>query len=336
MHPCTIRRIIDAQNAKRKRASQVQEMSSSSSSSSYTGPKYRLWPLPSLKKLGAEIFTPSYKLVEYKDAPAVLQYNQYVETGYRAHLTTSQAIASMVHVHNESGNVWSHGGAFWMFVFLYVTGWATFGFSDLEEGGLWTLQAASALVCFFFSVCYHTFQSHGECSLSSYKAWLGYDLYGIVFAYVGSSVRRVWYGLHCYPTLRNACLAFTLTASAAVVVTAATGLLLRSPKTRVAIFGCLMFAANLSTICALYLRAGTDTARMLHIVAIGLQIAGGIINASRFPEKWLSSSVRRSVTDYVNSHTIMHVVTATSVWCTWEGCNVDWEWATRSVAPCGV
>ncbi|KNC47781.1 progestin and adipoQ receptor family member 4 [Thecamonas trahens ATCC 50062] len=297
--------------------------------------KFQLFPPPPVGHVVSEIVSPTYELVEYGEAPAVLQYNKFVETGYRAHLSTAQALASFWHLHNESMNVWTHGGGFVFFLVLFIQGWTSFGFVDPIEYLLWTCQTSSALICFFFSVSYHLFQCHGECSLTSYKAWLSYDLWGILYAYVASSIRRVFYALHCYPRLRNLCLIVTLVFAAGVLVTAVTGALLASPKMRVAIFGALMVAANLSTVFSLYLSAGSAEARQLHILAIVLQVVGGTINATRMPERILPSWIRRSFTDYYfNSHAIMHVVVGTSVYCTWIGCNADWQWAMHSDAPC--
>ena len=45
-------------------------------------------------------------LYSFLDAPAVLRFNKFVRSGYRAGLTTRQCCASVLGLHNETGVRW--------------------------------------------------------------------------------------------------------------------------------------------------------------------------------------------------------------------------------------
>ena len=57
------------------------------------------------------------------EAPVYMRYNPYILTGYRINFTTPlKAIKTILMLHNESFNVWSHiiGALYFLIMFFYV------------------------------------------------------------------------------------------------------------------------------------------------------------------------------------------------------------------------
>uniref|UniRef100_A0A4W4HGZ1 Progestin and adipoQ receptor family member IVb n=1 Tax=Electrophorus electricus TaxID=8005 RepID=A0A4W4HGZ1_ELEEL len=49
------------------------------------------------------------KLVDFKSSPPHLQFNKYVLTGYRPVSTCKECLRSLFYMHNEFGNIYTHG-----------------------------------------------------------------------------------------------------------------------------------------------------------------------------------------------------------------------------------
>ena len=48
------------------------------------------------------------RLCTYRDAPEWSVHNQYIHTGYRTNFTFKDAFKSVLMVHNETANIWTH------------------------------------------------------------------------------------------------------------------------------------------------------------------------------------------------------------------------------------
>lgn len=280
--------------------------------------------------LASQIWHRTYRLFKWDEIPLCLRYNRFILSGYRAHLTTRQTIASFFHVHNESGNVWTHGGAFVVFTLLWLKG-LLYDF-PLDEQFLWLCQYLSCAVCMAMSVTYHLAQCHGECSIASYSYWLGLDLRGIVFAYVFSSVRRIWYSLYCHQHLRMVSFAALLVGLAVVLVAFSARFVMQSAVARVLAFGSLMCLVNVSTVFMVVMQSGSPTGRTLHLCAIALQVVGSGLNAARIPERFWPGRFDL----FLNAHQIMHFFSLFGIMCTWEGCTYDMYHARTLGCPAPV
>lgn len=49
------------------------------------------------------------RLLEFAKTPAHLQFNKYVLTGYRPVSTAPECLRSLFYMHNELGNIYTHG-----------------------------------------------------------------------------------------------------------------------------------------------------------------------------------------------------------------------------------
>ncbi|KAJ3277362.1 Adiponectin receptor protein 1 [Borealophlyctis nickersoniae] len=99
-----------------------------------------------------------------EDVPHYLQDNNFILTGYRANYTYLENWISLIHLHNESGNVWTHAVAFVWFVGLMVMAF----FSELHPNAATSDRIVfagflfSASLTFLFSSLFHLHLCHSE------------------------------------------------------------------------------------------------------------------------------------------------------------------------------
>lgn len=70
--------------------------------------EHRLVYLPRVLRTTMAFFTVP-KLLDFKNSPPHLQFNRYVLTGYRPASTCTGCLRSLFYLHNESGNIYTHG-----------------------------------------------------------------------------------------------------------------------------------------------------------------------------------------------------------------------------------
>jgi len=137
-------------------------------------------------------------------SPAIL-------TGYRPALTYLACLRSVLRIHNETVNIWSHllGSIFFTVVLVHqlfnhrAADWIDHTSLILQICSYQTSLAASAL--------FHTFLCHGP---QASQFWLRLDRAGILVSLFGTYVRVLVTIFHCHPLLRDAhlavvCLLFT-------------------------------------------------------------------------------------------------------------------------------
>ncbi|KAJ8610822.1 hypothetical protein CTAYLR_006461 [Chrysophaeum taylorii] len=135
-------------------------------------------------------------LCESTELPEWYEAYTYVKRYYRLNYTACDCARSLVEVHNETCNIWSH-----------LVGCAIFGYRaaksivalsttvDLDELSLlaFTISAALMLAC---STAYHAFH---PVSRESFATWLVADKLGIALMVGGTYVPGVWLGFRCSP-----------------------------------------------------------------------------------------------------------------------------------------
>ena len=80
------------------------------------------------------------RLCTYRDAPEWSVHNQYIHTGYRTNFTFKDAFKSVLMVHNETANIWTHILGLLIFVIITATmasGWGRTHLAALP--GTWTV-----------------------------------------------------------------------------------------------------------------------------------------------------------------------------------------------------
>jgi len=134
--------------------------------------------------------------VPLNEVPGWLQHNDYLLTGHRPPLHSfRRCIRSIFHVHNETGNIWSHllGSLVFAFlqVYFYVNAPPSMTAKDLL---IFTCFFSSAVICLALSAVYHTFYCHSEHVGNIVKRL---DYCGITLLIVGSFMPWLYYGFYC-------------------------------------------------------------------------------------------------------------------------------------------
>ena len=57
-----------------------------------------------------------YKIYKLEEMPEYLRFNPYIKDGYRGQMTLRECCQSLLFFHNETINIYTHGGYFLTFV----------------------------------------------------------------------------------------------------------------------------------------------------------------------------------------------------------------------------
>lgn len=101
-----------------------------------------------------------YKLVPFREAPAFLQANKYILHGYRVHFSFKMCLYSLIRLHNESGNIYSHGFAILYFLYQFIL--ILKSEFDLEHKIPLSIYCIGCMICFLGSTLFHLFNSHSK------------------------------------------------------------------------------------------------------------------------------------------------------------------------------
>ncbi|KAG5464399.1 hypothetical protein LSCM1_00583 [Leishmania martiniquensis] len=167
----------------------------------------------------------SLPLYVIADVPAYLRDNRYILRGYRAYYTGKQCIASLLRMHNETINIWTHLLGVVFFVALMVQLFTHRIIPEYVAGNVFHQENRTAtpvpvngartawpfiifgafsfacVLCMFCSACFHTFLCHMSEEL--YHRMHALDYYGITFLVVGSFLPFCFYAMSCAPAWRN-------------------------------------------------------------------------------------------------------------------------------------
>jgi adiponectin receptor len=142
-------------------------------------------------------------LIHYKDIPPWRQDNKYILGGYRRLSNSySKSLQSLLYLHNQTVNIYTHLLGFWFFGLLayklrdglygrYIT-------ATNEDTMVFSAYFAGVFACFGLSSAYHTFSNH---SRNVAEQWLVLDFLGILCLIAGSWVPGVFYGFYCRRTV---------------------------------------------------------------------------------------------------------------------------------------
>jgi adiponectin receptor len=140
-------------------------------------------------------------LIHWDDVPHWMQDNAYIHTSYRkASNSYTRSFASILHIHNETVNIWSHlVPAVLSFPIGYVL-YSTLNprYERASSGDVIAFSCffTGAALCLGMSAIYHTVSNH---SPKVAKTWNQLDYAGIACLIAGSFVPSVYYGFFCNP-----------------------------------------------------------------------------------------------------------------------------------------
>ncbi|KNE71110.1 hemolysin III family channel protein [Allomyces macrogynus ATCC 38327] len=242
----------------------------------------------------------------YGQVPHYLQDNEYIHTGYRASYSFTESWASMLFVHNETGNIWTHFLGLLMFVALMAS---TTMFLP-SQAGVWDHVVfggflASACACFLFSTLFHTHYCNNR---DAYVRFGCLDYAGISILICGSATLVTYYVLACDPLLRTIYLTLLLSVSFVGIVGPYFAIWATS---RFRVWRTIIYVASgiLSGVPIFHyvFKHGIPTdmpwwAMYGWFVMGGTYIVGATIYASKVPERWWPGRF-----DYFgHSHQIWH------------------------------
>lgn len=130
------------------------------------------------------------RLGEASELPEWYEAYPYIKRYYRVHYTVCDCAASVMEMHNETCNIWTHlvGTA----IFAYRS-FKSLAARDADE---LTLLVYTSCACFMLaaSTSYHAFH---PVSPRAYARWLVADKLGIALMLGGSYAPGVWLGFRC-------------------------------------------------------------------------------------------------------------------------------------------
>ncbi|ORX70453.1 HlyIII-domain-containing protein [Linderina pennispora] len=135
----------------------------------------------------------SPKTIGWDDLPAWLRDNEYIRTGYRKPTGShAKCVESLCHVHNETGNIFTHMlGALLFVYFIYSAPQTVFSeFDTIGKGERIAVYGylLTATTCFASTPV----RIYNKC-----------DMLGILSNFVGSISVKIFYMFYCEPQIRT-------------------------------------------------------------------------------------------------------------------------------------
>lgn len=150
-------------------------------------------------------------LLTINELPEVHRDNPYIIRGYRFYGKYSDCAKSVVTLHNETCNIWTHLGGFFVMLFLAffhypkTVSWEQSSFMDNMCMVVFLVAAMKCLVC---SSIWHTFNS--ICWIEHKKKFACVDYTGITVLICASILTTEYTAFYCNPAMQT--LYMTLTA----------------------------------------------------------------------------------------------------------------------------
>lgn len=145
------------------------------------------------------------ELITYDELPTWYQDNEYIIGGYRPEsFSTSACFASLLYMHNETVNIYTH--MIPAIVFLFAQAFILYqlhqNFPEAHplDYAVLSFFLLSAFITLSLSFLYHTLMNH---SMSVSYLWLRLDYIGILALILGDFVSGIRVGFYCDPTLQK-------------------------------------------------------------------------------------------------------------------------------------
>jgi adiponectin receptor len=135
------------------------------------------------------------RLLTYDELPHVYQNNQFITGGYRFYENTWDCLFSILHIHNETFNIWTHLVGF---VFMLVMGLyyypltQSFAMSSFADPIVFGIFLVAALKCLLLSSTWHVFSCFAKVPV--FKTCACMDYVGISVLIAASIISTEYYG----------------------------------------------------------------------------------------------------------------------------------------------
>lgn len=263
------------------------------------------------------------RLLSLEKTPPHLQFNKYVLTGYRPISNADECLRSLFYMHNELGNIYTHGIPFFLFLVLLPF---SIPWSEVENFWICVVHYLACLAPTVGSVLYHVFMNH-EGGEHVYDTLLSLDMFGVCLVNTLGALPIIYITLLCYPEVQQAAMISYILVSAYGIycaTTAHTNILRLQAFLWQALFrfGLFMFRVYGSGV-------GSPDSLRLFIIMDSLAVIGGLVNIIQIPERFSPGKFD----NWGNSHQIMHVmVTCSIIYLHW-GTLEDLAWIKTYQCP---
>ncbi|CAI5676250.1 progestin and adipoQ receptor family member 4a [Oreochromis niloticus] len=276
-----------------------------------------------LTVLFAMAFLNGPRLLDWASSPPHLQFNKYVLTGYRPISSVQDCIRSLFYLHNELGNIYTHGIPLVCFLVLLPL---NIPWSQISVTWLGVVHFLACLSPQLGSVVYHLFMNH-EGGEPVYHTLLKLDVCGICMINTLGALPIVYTTLLCYPFIRTVALLVYILLSSHAIYCAVTA---RSSVRRLRSFAWqALFRFSFFLLRWVGVGGGSPTSLRHFLTMDALAVLGGVINITRIPERFWPG-----LFDYwCNSHQIMHVLVVISILYLHWGVLDDLLWITSYDCP---
>jgi predicted membrane channel-forming protein YqfA (hemolysin III family) len=138
-------------------------------------------------------------LLKYDECPEYLKTNPYIRTGYRSDQSWHQCLRSVLSLHNETLNIWTHLLGFVFFLSLLLWDFVSppiphrVTWQDITVIGI---IIGCYQVCMILSAVFHTFSSHSQ---GAHEFCLMMDLAGVMISITASFLCGIYYAFWCFP-----------------------------------------------------------------------------------------------------------------------------------------
>ena len=214
----------------------------------------------------------------------------FIEGSYRPQMDFTTSIKSIIYLHNQSLNIWTH--LFGIILFSYA---AICHFLDDDKQHLRSTFIDFSLSITFFTSCilmlslsaiYHIFEPVNK---TVYGITLSCDLLGTALSIMGSTIYGIWIVMRCLPIYRNVYIGVVLLSCSGMIIVATNTAWRNDLRIVIPTFG-LGTASGLVPafhFAALY---GTEnfqgeTTLVCVFSALGVMIIGISIFIMRYPER---------------------------------------------------
>lgn len=249
----------------------------------------------------------SWKVIHFSHLPQWLQDNDFLHFGHRPPLPTSECFKSIIRIHTETGNIWTH-----LLGVVAFSGLAAFFLArpsteiEVKEKLVFSCFFAGAIVCLGLSFLYHTLCCNKSKEIG--RLFAKFDYCGIAFLTVGSFVPWLYYSFYCdwKPQVIYLSIVVALGIGAVVVSTFD---FFAGPKFRPLRAGVFIFFGLSGIAPATHYGIVNGWEKSLEEVAIGwlilmgsLYITGALFYAMRIPERFFPGKLDI----WFHSHQIFH------------------------------
>ncbi|KAF3939450.1 hypothetical protein ABW19_dt0203404 [Dactylella cylindrospora] len=279
-----------------------------------------------------------YALIDYNELEPWQKDNEYILTGYRK-LSYSYYISlrSILQIHNETGNIWTHLLAALLFLYS-LSNFITTSLPTLRSSASSTdilaisIYYITVINAWALSTNYHTFTNHSH---DVHKFGNELDHLGIVLVVWGSAIPASYFAFRDVPGITRYVHYFINT-----VLAIACGYVTLRPKFRHPQYKIWRFYVYLVLVTSALLTVGQgwymfgfeEMDRRMGVrnfLMLGVwQTTGGIVYAARAPERW----VPKRFDNWGHSHQLMHVLVVCGAVCNeWGLLRAVEYWASKGV-----